>query len=88
VHHESLSRHPLLAGVSQHAFKKNTAKTYQSILSKLTAQFGERDLNSLTPDEILFFLTQINQETKQLTKKTRYSRLTPFFKLLAGISYT
>jgi hypothetical protein len=51
----------LLAGVSQASFKKNTLKTYQSILSKLTTQFGERDLNSLTPEEILSFLTQINQ---------------------------
>jgi site-specific recombinase XerD len=68
-----------LAGVSQPAFKKNTLKTYQSILSKLTAQFGERDLISLTPEEVLSFLTQINQGTKQVTKRTRYSQLTSFF---------
>jgi len=79
VHHESLSRHPLLAGVSQTSFKKNTVKTYQSVLSKLTAQFNERDLISLTPEEVLSFLTQINQGTKQLTKRTRYSQLTSFF---------
>jgi hypothetical protein len=40
--------------------KKSTLKTYQSILSKLTAQFGERDVNSLTPEEILSFLTDFN----------------------------
>ena len=79
MHHESLSRHPLLAGVSQTSFKKNTVKTYQSVLSKLTAQFNERDLISLTPEEVLSFLTQINQGTKQLTKRTRYSQLTSFF---------
>ena len=82
MHHESLSRHPLLAGVSQASFKKNTIKTYQSILSKLTTQFGERDLNSLTPEEILSFLTQINQDTKQTTKRTRYSQLTSFFNFI------
>jgi len=71
-----------LAGVSQTSFKKNTLKTYQSILSKLTTQFGERDLNSLTPEEILSFLTQINQGTKQLTKRTRYSQLTSFFNFI------
>ena len=76
---ESLSRYPLLAGVPQASFKKNTLRTYQSILSKFSAQFGERDLDSLTPDEILSFLTQINQGTKQLTKRTRYSQLTSFF---------
>ena len=36
IHYESLSRHPSSAGVSQPAFKKNTIKTYHSILSKLT----------------------------------------------------
>ena len=82
MHHESLSRYPLLAGVSQASFKKNTIKTYQSILSKLTTQFGERDLNSLTPEEILSFLTQINQGTKQSTKRTRYFQLTSFFNFI------
>jgi len=82
VYHESLSRYPLLAGVSQASFKKNTLKTYQSILSKLTTQFGERDLISLTPEEILSFLTQINQDTKQATKRTRYSQLTSFFNFI------
>jgi integrase len=79
VPYESLSRYPLLAGVSQAPFKKNTLRTYQSVLSKFSAQFGERDLDSVTPDEILSFLTGINQGTKQLTKKTRYSQLTSFF---------
>jgi integrase len=82
VYHENLSRYPLLAGVSQASFKKNTLKTYQSILSKLTTQFGERDLISLTPEEILSFLTQINQDTKQATKRTRYSQLTSFFNFI------
>jgi len=83
VHHESLSRYPLLAGVSKASFKKNTIKTYQSILSKLTTQFGERELNSLTPEEILSFLTQINQNTKQTTKRTRYSQLISFFNFIS-----
>jgi len=72
----------LLAGVSQSAFKKNTLKTYQSILSKLTAQFGERDVSSLTAEEVLSFLTHINQQTKQLTKRTRYAQLTSFFNFI------
>jgi len=71
-----------LAGISQAPFKKNTLKTYRSILSKLTAHFGERDLSSLTPEEVLSFLTLINQGTKQLTKRTRYSQLTSFFNFI------
>jgi hypothetical protein len=64
VRYENLSRYSLLAGVSQASFKKDTLRTYQSVLSKFFAQFGERDLNSITPDEILSFLTEINQGTK------------------------
>jgi integrase len=82
VHHESLSRHPLLAGVSQSSFKKNTIRTYQSSFSKLTAQFGERELDSLTPEEVLSFLTNINQKSNQLTKRTRYSQLASFFNFI------
>jgi hypothetical protein len=44
--------------------KKSTLKTYKSILSKLTAQFGEKDLNSLTPEEVLSFLTGFNHTTR------------------------
>jgi integrase/recombinase XerD len=62
--------------------KKSTLKAYQSILSRLTDQFGERDLNSLTPEEVLSFLTDFNQGTKQLTKRTRYSQLTFFFNFI------
>jgi len=72
----------MFAGVSQTSFKRNTLKTYQHILSKLTLHFGERELNSLTPEEVLFFLTSINQGTKQLTKRTRYSQLTSFFNFI------
>jgi integrase/recombinase XerD len=48
----------------------------------LTAQFGERDLNSPTPEEVLSFLTDINQRANQLTKRTRYSQLTSFFNFI------
>jgi len=82
VRHEGVSRYPMFAGVSQTSFKRNTLKTYQHILSKLTLHFGERELNSLTPEEVLFFLTSINQGTKQLTKRTRYSQLTSFFNFI------
>jgi integrase/recombinase XerD len=69
----------MLAGIPQTPFKRNTLRTYQSILARFSAQFGERELESVTPDEILSFLTKINQGTKQLTKKTRYSQLASFF---------
>jgi hypothetical protein len=77
VHHESISRYSLLAGVSQASFKKKHPQNLQVDPSKLTVQLGEGDLDSLTPEEVLSFLTDINQGTNQLTKRTRYSQLLP-----------
>ena len=73
----------MLARIPQPTFKKNTIRTYKSILSRLTSDFGEREFTSLTSEEILSFLTKINQRTKQLTKHTRYSQLTAFFNFIA-----
>jgi len=46
-----------------HNLYKKTFKTLQFFLSKFSTQFGERDENSLTSDEVLYFLTQTNQRT-------------------------
>ena len=35
--------------------KKNTIKTYQHVLSRFGSDFGNRELDSITPDEILSF---------------------------------
>jgi hypothetical protein len=40
-----------------HKLHKKTLKTFQFVLSKFSAQFGERDENTLTSDEVLYFLT-------------------------------
>jgi integrase/recombinase XerD len=52
------------------------------VLSRFDSQFGDRDLASLTPDEILRFLNQITEGKKQTTKRTRYSCLKAFFILI------
>jgi len=71
-----------LAGVPQIAFKKNTVRTYESTISSLRDSFGERDLDSLTSDEVLSFLTRITEGKKQLTRRTRYSHLRAFFNFI------
>ncbi len=73
----------MLAGIPQLTFKKNTIRAYQSILSWLTSYFGEREFTSLTAEEILSFLTKVNQGTKPLTKHTRFSQLTAFLDFIA-----
>jgi len=62
--------------------KKNTTVNYQVLLSRFNEQFRERDLQSITPDEILTFLTRLNGGTKQTTKRLRYALLNAFFNLI------
>ncbi len=62
-------------------------KIYQNIryvnaISKFGQHFEDRELQSLSPDEILSFLTQLTEGNKQLTKHTRYSNLSSFFNFI------
>jgi hypothetical protein len=49
-----------------HSFnsKKNTIKNYDFLFKRLNDEFGKRDLESITPDEILSFLTRLTEGTK------------------------
>jgi integrase/recombinase XerD len=42
-------------------------------------EFGDRELESIIPDEILSFLTRLTEGNKQTTKRNRYSCLKAFF---------
>ena len=59
--------------------KKNTLKNYDFLFTRFKYEFGDRELESITPDEILSFLTRITEGTKQTTKRNRYSCLKAFF---------
>jgi len=59
--------------------KKTTTRNYDFLLSKFRKDFGDREPESLTQDEILSFLTQVTQRTKQSTRKLRFSLLRCFF---------
>jgi len=71
-----------MARVSQTTFKKNTTRAYESTMLGFRERFGERDLNSLTSEEVLSFLTRITEGRKQLTRRTRYSHLKTFFNFI------
>ena len=62
--------------------KKNTTINYQILLARFNEQFSERDLESITSEEILTFLTHLNEKTKQTTKRLRYALLNAFFNLI------
>ena len=45
-------------------------------------QFGDRELGSISPDEILAFLIQFTEGSKQSTKRLRYCLLSAFFNFI------
>ena len=62
--------------------QKNTVRNYGFVLNRFQDRFGESDLESITTDDILSFLTEISEGTKQSTKKLRYSLLAAFFNFI------
>jgi len=59
--------------------KANTVRNYEFVLTRFQNKFGDRNLESITPDEVLLFLGHITERTKQSSKKNRYSILKTFF---------
>jgi hypothetical protein len=55
--------------------KKNTTRNQEFTLSRFQSQFSNRELESITSDEILSFLTQLTEGIKQTTKRIRYANL-------------
>jgi integrase/recombinase XerD len=62
--------------------RDKTLKSYQVVLSNFSREFGERDVQEITSDEILSFLNRVTEGTKQQTKRTRYSHLSAFFNFI------
>jgi integrase/recombinase XerD len=65
--------------------KGNSLKNYRYILRKFENSFRERQIDTITTEEIISFLTAVTQNNKQNTKRSRYSTLKAFFNF---ISYT
>ncbi|MCK4391004.1 MAG: phage integrase N-terminal SAM-like domain-containing protein [Desulfobacterales bacterium] len=68
-----------MSAVPQDELKKNSIRSYEFVLSRFESQFRERELDATTSDEILSFLNQVIEGTKQSTKRSRYSALSSFF---------
>ena len=54
-------------------------KNYDFIFAQLQDEFGDRLIDSITPDEVLSFLTKLTNGNKPTTKRNRYSSLIAFF---------
>ena len=62
--------------------KKNSIRPYKFALSRFDSQFSDRELGSITSDEILSFLDHVTQGTKQAAKRSRYSSLASLFNFI------
>jgi integrase/recombinase XerD len=59
--------------------KKNTIRNYEFVLGNFQEQFGEAELSSITPEDVLDFMTKLTEGKKQSTKKLRFALLSAFF---------
>ncbi len=62
--------------------KDNTARAYDFTISKFNQNFATLNLNEVSTDDILDFMTQITEGTKPQTKRIRFSHLTAFFNFM------
>ena len=59
--------------------KKNTVRSYQSVIERFCQDFGDAEIGQVTPDEVLSFLNSFNKGNTPCTKRVRYSHLSAFF---------
>ncbi len=62
--------------------KETTVRSWIFVLSRFERYYDERDINSITSDEIMTFLRDFTEGTKQTTKRSRYATLSAFFSLV------
>lgn len=62
--------------------RDNTVRAYEYVPGRSSDRFDGRDMESLTSEEMLVFLNQLCDGTKQRTKRSRYSNLRFFFNFI------
>jgi integrase len=62
--------------------KVNTVKNYEFLLGKFGNVYNDRELESITTEDVLSFLTDLSDGRKQNTKRGRYMTLSAFFNLI------
>jgi len=65
--------------------RENTRRSLEFVLSRFNKEFGDREMNSISSDEVLTFLTELTEGKKQTTKRSRYAALSSFFSLMKEI---
>ncbi len=83
VEHESFQSSQPIPGLQQDELpKKIRPGLTASLLGKFGDHFPDKELNSISSEEILSFLTSLNDTCKQLTKHTRYAYLKALFNFI------
>ena len=62
--------------------RKNTVKSYESTVAGLRRALGDSELDSVSSEDILAFLTAAAETSTQLTKRTRYAHLRSLFNFI------
>ena len=62
--------------------KITTFRSWKFVLTRLERYYGEREIESITSDEMMTFLRDFTEGTKQTTKRSRYATLSAFFNLV------
>jgi len=62
--------------------KNNTVRAYQFTIDKFNQNFGNWNLNEVSTDDVLDFMTKFTEGRKPQTKRVRFSHLTAFFNFM------
>jgi integrase len=62
--------------------KARTVRSYQFLLKRVEAEFGERSFDSIGSDEIFQFLETLAEDHSKSTRRLRYAQLKAFFNFL------
>ena len=62
--------------------KLNTVRAYEFTIAKFNQNFANRNLNEVSTDDILDFMSKFTRGRKPQTKRVRFSHLTAFFNFM------
>jgi integrase len=62
--------------------KHNTIRAYKFTIAKFNQNFANLNLNEVSTDDILYFMSKFTEGRKPQTKRIRFSHLTAFFNFM------
>jgi len=65
--------------------KGNTVRNYEFVLGKFVTTYHDRDVDSISTNDILTFLAELTESRKQNTRRGRFMTLSAFFSLIINI---